>query len=188
MRAAPLTCVILAAGTASRFGRDKLLAPIGNTTLIQRALAACGGFETVIVASPQIARHLSDRDESWQILVNEEPELGMSHSLQLANANIAKERAIAVVPADLALIEPQHVRSIAELADGYDVTFPVSPEGVPGHPVIFSAEARARIAALTAGDTIRNLRDDSALERNPVVIAERWPFTDIDRESDLANL
>lgn len=181
-----MVCVILAAGRSQRFGRDKLLVPVGGITLIERAIAACRDFAAVVVCSPDVAVHADALGA--RAIVNTEPERGMSYSLRLANAAVDPRTPIAVLPADLLLIEPEHVTRIAALREDADVTYPVSEEGTPGHPVMFSARARERISALSDGDTIRVLRDDPELRRKAIVTPERWPFRDVDRESDLADL
>ena len=60
--------------------------------------------------------------------------------------------------------------------------------GVAGHPVVFGARARAAIAELPVGDTVRELRDDARWTRVAVEIEEDAPFLDIDTESDFEAL
>lgn len=178
-RATPETvCVILAAGLSKRYGRNKLLEPFESGTLLERAIGACAGFETVVVCSPETARAIEGA--AVRIVVNERAELGMSQSLICANAVIDAQASIAVLPADLAFIEASSLQDFIARAGESDVTYPVSRDGTPGHPVIFSADARTRIPALARGDSIRALRDDPELTRQRVAIAEPWPFVDVD--------
>ncbi len=182
-----LVCVVLAAGVSRRFVRNKLLhvLPDGGT-LLERAVKACGAYSTIVVC----ARELEARLEELRVraIVNHRPEMGMTGSLQLANAAIDAAHAIAVLPADLTLIEPAHVRSVVAAAADSDVTFPCRSDGTPGHPVVFSAHARTFITQLPAGDTIRMLRDRADLTRRTLAIQEAWPYRDVDRESDLDDL
>ncbi len=155
-------------------------------TLLERAVAACAQYERIVVCSPAAIATSALRGSIT--ILNEYPERGMSYSLQLANSIADVTHRIAVLPADLALIEPQHVRSIVEASGSADVTFPLRTDGTPGHPVIFSTRARAGIAALGYGSAISALRDRADLTRSPVPIDQAWPYRDVDYESDLRNL
>jgi len=179
-----LTVVILAAGQSTRFGSQKLLHKLEeNDTLFERALRAGGAFETVVVCSEDtlpLAQALHAR-----AILNREPERGMAHSLNLANDAIDRERPILVLPADLLLIEPHHLADLAALADAADVVHPVRSDGTPGHPVYFSARARALIAQLGDNEPIARLRDHPDLTRRSVAIDDDWPYRDVDDPSDL---
>jgi molybdenum cofactor cytidylyltransferase len=182
-----VTCVILAAGLSRRFGSNKLLQTgRGGLTLLERAVRACGDYPTVVVTLQEVAYALSDSHA--QVIVNAEPDRGMTHSLQLADAAVNPSHALAVLPADLALVEPQDVRDIIERCHDADVVYPVSPLGVPGHPVLFSPRARAGIAALPDGDTIHDLRDAPNLRRRTVERAQRAHYADVDTPADLVTL
>ena len=112
----------------------------------------------------------------------------MSHSLQLADTRIDPGDAIAVLPADLGLIEPQHVAAVIAAASGFDVTYPRREDGTPGHPVMLSARAREGISSLEPGDTIKRLRDRPGLTRRILAIEQVWPYLDVDRASDLERI
>lgn len=182
---AGLTCVVLAAGRSTRFPGNKLLHPLPGGTLLERAIRACGDFPCVAVCSPQVRSRA--RELGAETVLNEHPERGMAYSLQLANERIGIEQRIAVLPADLAYIEAEHLARIAAALRA-DVVYPVRADGTPGHPVIFSPRARARIAGLESGAAIRALRDDPQLSRRTIPVEEAWPFRDVDDESDLAAL
>jgi molybdenum cofactor cytidylyltransferase len=176
-----VTCVVLAAGESRRFGRNKLVDDAGGETLLRRAVRCAGAFALVVVASPENARYLTG--STAHVVLNDRPDLGMAYSLQLADAAIDADRAIAVVPADLALIEPEHVAAAIAAADA-DVTYPQRSDGTPGHPVVFSPRARSGIAGLPAGDTIKRLRDRPDLTRRILAIEEPWPYLDVDEPLD----
>ncbi len=182
-----VTCIILAAGRSSRFGTDKLLHVWRNgDTLIARAVRACSGFPTLAVSSNRVAAALDSAGVA--IVRNEEPERGMAHSLRLANARIDPAEAIAVLPADLALIEPENVALAIEALADADVVYPVRADGTPGHPVVFSSRARSFIDELPDGDSIRQLRDREGILRRIILVEEAWPYTDVDTRSDFMEL
>jgi molybdenum cofactor cytidylyltransferase len=177
-------CVVLAAGASRRFGSEKLLHAIGGQMLLERALRACAAFPTIAVCSSTVALYAIA--EHVTIVVNDSPDLGMSYSLQLANALIDPNDTIAVLPADLAHIEPPHVAAIVAASDGFDVAYPARTDRTPGHPVVFSPRARSYIAELEPGDTIRELRDRDGLTRRIVLVDDAWPYEDIDVPADLS--
>jgi molybdenum cofactor cytidylyltransferase len=179
-----LTVVVLAAGESKRFGSQKLLHKLeGSDTLLERAIRASGAFDSVVVCSEQTLP--AARALHAHTIVNREPERGMIHSLRLANRKIDPERPILVLTADLLLIEPHHVADIAAAVEDADVVHPVRSDGTPGHPVYFSARARALIAKLRDNEPIAKLRDDPSLTRRTVTIDEAWPYRDVDTRSDL---
>ena len=167
-----------------RFGSQKLLHRLASgDTLLERAIRASGAFETVIVCSEQTmpaAQALHART-----ILNREPERGMAHSLRLANREIARERPILVLPADLLLVEPHHLADFAALANDADVLHPVRSDGAPGHPVYFSSRARTLIEELRDNEPIAKLRDRAGLSRTTVTIDEAWPYRDVDQPGDL---
>ena len=179
-----LTVVVLAAGESKRFGSQKLLHKLEeNDTLFERAVRAAGAFDTVVVcseATEPVARALRAR-----AVLNREPERGMAHSLRLANDAIEPDRPILVLPADLLLIEPHHVADVAAAVEDADVVHPIRSDGTPGHPVYFSARARALIAKLPDNEPIAKRRDHPELTRRTVAIEEDWPYADVDQPSDL---
>ncbi len=178
------TCVILAAGASQRFAGNKLTYPLADgDTLLDRAVRACTAFPTVVVCSSVLVNRLNSK--SITVVLNDEAALGMAYSLQLANRLIEGDRAIAIVVADLLLIESKHVEAIIANAHDADVTFPQRKDGTPGHPVVFSPRARPEIDMLPPGDSLRQLRDSSKLTRRIVPVEEAWPYRDVDRLADL---
>jgi molybdenum cofactor cytidylyltransferase len=176
---------VLAAGRSSRFGSNKLLYDLSGDTLLARSIRACGSYPAVVVTNSEVAAVA--RGMGKPVIVNDEPERGMAYSLRLANAQIDAEHAIAVLPADLLYIAANHVAMIVEQVNRADVTFPARNDGTPGHPVVFSADARRYIATIPDGDSIRLLRDRIGLTRRIVPVEEPWPYHDVDSKLDLAH-
>jgi CTP:molybdopterin cytidylyltransferase MocA len=165
-------------------GRQKLLEPIAGRTLIARAVDAAAGWPTVVVASAAVAEAL--RGAPVIMVRNDEPERGMSRSLQLADAAIVPDEPIAVLLGDLPDCDAE---AIARVIDAYDATVDVVVPRVGkrfGHPVVFGPAARRKIADLPEGDTIQQLRNDESLRRRIVEVADDAAFTDIDTEDELA--
>ncbi len=179
------TCVVLAAGLGTRMGGDKLAKPFGEGTILDAVLAACATFPTLVVASPTLKLELLA--PNVRVLLNDEPDRGMAHSLRLANAAVSADDPIAVLLGDKPLVSAELVkRMIGELGEN-DVAYPVH-KGAPGHPVVFSPFARALIIALRDGDTIHMVRDHEMLIRRTVEIDDAGAYADVDTEEDYKRL
>lgn len=167
-------------------GVDKLSERLADgSTLLERALRACAAYSTVLVTSPAIAATVAPA-ANVTVVVNDEPERGMTHSLRLANARVPESRAIAVLPADLPLLDAATVRLVVEASPGADVCFPRRGDGTPGHPVVFSPEARKHVSALPEGDTLRALRESPGLIRRSLAIESDAPYLDVDEPAEMA--
>lgn len=160
-------------------GRQKLLAPFRGRPLIEYAIEAARAWQPVVIASGTVAEFLAQRDDV-QVIVNDAPDLGMSHSLALADESLPAGVPLIVLLADKPLITHDAIARVWEACGDADVVYPVSESGEPGHPVIFSLRARAKIRELPAGDSIRLLRDDLSLARRMLQIADRGAFFDVD--------
>ena len=173
-----MVIVILAAGTASRMGRQKLLLPIDGRPIVERVIAAAAHWPFVIVAGDEVAIALKPAE--LPIVRNPSPERGMAYSLKLANAVVPDAEPIAVVLADCPdIITADISAAVSVYRDGIDVVMPRGAQAT--HPVLFGPQARRKIAALADGDTIKQLRDDPALRRRYYVAA---PQFDIDTPDD----
>jgi molybdenum cofactor cytidylyltransferase len=170
--------VILAAGSSSRVGRQKLLMNFRGRPLIEYAIDAAQRRQPVVVAGPLVAEYLARRPEI-ELLRNDEPERGMSHSFALANRLVAGETAVVVLLGDKPLVTGALVDAICSAARGADVVYPVR-EGQPGHPVWLSPRARLRMDALPSGDSLRSIRDDPALIVRAVETGDPGAFFDVD--------
>lgn len=187
------TCVILAAGLGTRMGgENKLLRPFRNGTILDAVLNACADYPVVLVAPSSIAigkgtiDRLVTAENEITVVVNDEPARGMAHSLRLAHAEIPRAHAIAVLLGDKPLVTRGLVQQMIAFEDA-DVVYPVR-NGISGHPVVFSPNARTRIPQLSDGDTLQQLRDDPALTRHAVSVDDDGAYVDVDTKEDYRKL
>ena len=173
-----MRAIILAAGSSSRVGRQKLLMPFRGRPLIEYSIKAAARWQPVVVCSREVAHYLAGRADV-AVIRNDEPELGMSHSLTLANRAIEEDVAIAVLLADEPLVSEDLIETIRRASRSADVTYP-QRGGQPGHPVVLSSRARRFIDRLPPGDTVRLLRAHLALTVRAVDTADEGAFFDID--------
>jgi molybdenum cofactor cytidylyltransferase len=168
-------------------GRQKLLLQVDGRSLLARALDAAAVFPSVVVVSPELADRVPAAP-GRTVVVNAEPQRGMTHSLALADAAVADpEAALVVLLADTPFVDRALVRRVAAALGDADVAYPVR-DGVPGHPVAFAAAVRPRIQRLADGDTLRRLRDDPALQAVAVAVTSDGPFVDVDTPADYHRL
>jgi molybdenum cofactor cytidylyltransferase len=100
--------VLLAAGTSRRMGRPKALLPYRGTTLLHYAaetLRSTGCGPCFVIVSPEVEKSCWLRDEvDVALVVNSEPQLGLSSSLHAALDAIAAHEEIAGAAVDGILI------------------------------------------------------------------------------------
>ncbi len=169
--------VVIAAGAARRMGEQKLLLEIGGVPMLARVLAACAHLPTLVVGAASL-RSFVERSGA-RYIANDEPDLGMSHSLALGNAEAEPGAGLLVLLGDKPLVTRELIDRVLAEAGGSDICFP-QREGVGGHPVYLSPHARERIASLPRGDSIQRLRDDPTLQRRALEIAEIGAYADVD--------
>jgi molybdenum cofactor cytidylyltransferase len=170
--------VVLAAGSSLRMGRDKLVTPFAGVPLARRVLLALAELQPLVVATPAVAEAVGDLP-SVRLLVTR-PTAGPAMTLALANGAVPAGVPIAVIACDLPFLDAALVRAfLARVPADADLAFPVVG-GTPGHPVVWSAKARRRIAGLRDEDTPSRLRRDPALRVVPLEDADDGYVVDVD--------
>ena len=85
-----LGCVVMAAGSATRFGANKLAAQLRGRQLILRSLEAVppeAFYKTVVVTQyPEIMRLAADFH--FAAILNDQPQEGLSHTIHLSLIHI----------------------------------------------------------------------------------------------------
>lgn len=173
-----MRAVILAAGSSSRVGKQKLLMPFRGRPLIEYSIEAAARWNPVVVAGREVALYLAGR-AGIALIRNDEPQRGMSYSLSLGNRAIGDDVAIGVLLADKPRVSERLIETIFDASRGADVTYP-QRDGEPGHPVVLSPRARRCIDDLPDGDSVRLLRAHPRLISRAVDTADEGAFVDID--------
>ena len=170
--------VVLAGGRSQRMGFDKLTAPFAGEPLARRVACALLELRPLFVATPPVADAISDLNGVGIIVT--EPTAGPSETLALANAAVFAEAYLAVLPCDLPFLDAARVRTfVARVPDDADLAWPVIGE-TPGHPVVWSPNARARIETLRADEPPMRVRRDTSLRAVALAADDDAYVSDVD--------
>lgn len=153
--------VVLGGGRSQRMGFDKLTALFDGEPLARRVARALLDLKPLFVTTPQVAAVL--RDLPGVRIVVTPPTAGPSATLALANAAVEPGAYLAVIAGDLPFLDADRVGAfVARVPDGVDMAWPVV-DGTPGHPVLWSPNARAHIAALRDDEPPSRIRKEPGL-------------------------
>ncbi len=142
-----VVALLLAAGSASRMGRDKLAAPLGGVALRDRALApllVCARLEVLVVTRPGSAV-----PEGARAVENTEHGSGMASSIRAGVRASTDADGWLIALADMPSVAGSTVDAVVDaLLDGNrGIVVPVH-EGRRGHPVGFASRYRDHLLAL----------------------------------------
>lgn len=186
---APLVGILLAAGSGSRFGSDKLLHPMSDA--LPMAIAAARGLRPACDRAVAVVRPDSGRlaewlvDEGYEVVTRAAVRDGMGHSLAAGVGAAADAAGWLVALADMPFIEPaSHARVAQALRGGARIVVP-EYQGRRGHPVGFAREWGSRLAALSGDQGARRIV--AAFPEAVVLCALDDPgiVRDVDRPADL---
>lgn len=186
-----VAAILLAAGSASRFGSDKLLhlLPHGVPIAAQAARHLRAAFETDVIAvvRPE-ADALADllRKEGCEVVPCEHAADGMGASLACAVRAAGAADAYLVALADMPFIRSSSIAAVrAELLKGSPLAAPYF-RARRGHPVGISSRFREELAGLRGDEGARQLLAVHAADIVKVPVGDPAVLRDIDTPGDLA--
>lgn len=187
----PVAGVLLAAGTSSRMGRDKLTVEIGDESLLRRAAKRAldaGLAPLVVVLGAGRDDHTRELDGLDVVVVeNEEPERGKSRSVKLGIEAVPDNAAAGVVMlADMPLVTSEMIATLVERYREGRAPIVASRYGdVHAPPILYDRAKFGELLAMQGrgcGKAVVKANADR-------VEAVDWPeeaLTDVDRPEDLA--
>ncbi|HKW79792.1 MAG TPA: nucleotidyltransferase family protein [Casimicrobiaceae bacterium] len=193
--ARPVVGLLLAAGSASRFGGDKLQATLPDgRPIAAAALAALAAAVDVVVAivrpgAPAL-QSLLERSGAT-VVVCTDADAGMGASLACGVRAIARDHPDAtgavIALADMPWIAPATMREIAAaLYRGAALAAP-SHDGRRGHPVAIAARFFAELQALSGDEGAKNVLAAHAAEIELIAVDDPGVLRDVDTPADLAD-
>lgn len=181
--------ILLAAGAGSRFGGDKLLAPLHGTPLVLHALYALRPAVTQIIAvvrpgSEPLTALLAQA--GVRVAVCEEASLGMGHSLACGARLVPADTNLLIALGDMPAVAPDTIARIIAALDGDAAIAVPCHHGRRGHPVGFAAQLVPTLQALTQDQGARSVlvaNADAVLE---IPVDDPGVLADVDTAADLA--
>lgn len=182
--------ILLAAGTASRFGGDKLLQPLPDGTPIGVAAARSllrgvdRGVAVVRAEDEELARLLSA--EGMRVEACQNAAQGMGASLAYGVSTMRDAKGWLIALADMPFIQAETTRGVAHLIEkGAPIAAPFH-RGKRGHPVGFSRDFYAALSGLQGDCGARDLLAAHAARIRPLHCDDPGILTDVDTPLDLA--
>jgi molybdenum cofactor cytidylyltransferase len=190
MKNDPVAGVLLAAGTSSRMGRNKLLVELGGKSVLRRAVetAAAAGLEPILVVlghEPERAR-AELAGLGCATVLNADYARGINTSLRAGIAAVPESAVAAVVMlADMPFVSAAMIRELVERWRAVDAPLAVSIYGeVLAPPMLYARSLFPELRALDGegcGKRVVKRHRDAALE-------VAWPasaLTDLDLPEDV---
>jgi molybdenum cofactor cytidylyltransferase len=185
--------LLLAAGGATRFGSQKLLARVdeGDTLVRQTALALRAETDTLVVVvgseAEEVARELTDVDAT--IVMNEAWVDGLGASLRAGvRALPPAATAVLIALADQPFVDPTVMRAVVtEWRTTGSPVVSARYEGTRGHPVLFDRSMFAELADVTGDTGARSVIERDSARVSFVDVAAPMP-SDVDTQADLTRL
>lgn len=182
--------VVLAAGTSSRMGRNKLLLEVGGQSLLRRAVSTAldAGLDPVLV----VLGHESERARPelsglpCEVVLNAGFEEGIHSSVRTGIAAVPAGCAAAVVLlADMPLVEAEMIRTlIRRYREDRPLLVVSDYEGVDAPPILYDRGLFGELAVLKGEGCGKRVVKRHSGE----AVRIRWPaaaLTDLDRPEDI---
>jgi len=144
-------CVVMAAGSANRFGSNKLLVSVGGRSLIRRALESVPVSELEKVVVVAGCREVAEVAESFGFLVveNRSPELGQSRSIRLGLLALPECDGALFMVADQPMLRQETVAAqLSFFRENPEHIVALGHGGRRGNPCVFPAGYFPELLAL----------------------------------------
>jgi molybdenum cofactor cytidylyltransferase len=181
--------LLLAGGSASRFGSDKLQhsLPHGVAIAVQAARHLRGELSRVVAVvrpnSPELAKSFSA--EGCEVVICENAAEGMGASLACAARAAGRADGYLVALADMPFVRRSSIAALREaLAAGAPLAAPYF-HARRGHPVGISGAYYEELTALKGDEGARRLLQENAAKLVKIPVGDPGVIRDIDTPQDL---
>jgi molybdenum cofactor cytidylyltransferase len=192
-RRGPVAGILLAAGTSSRMGSNKLLFDLNGESVLRSAArrALAGGVSPlVVVLGHQAERTVRELDGlPCQAVVNEEYDTGITSSIQTGIRELPRDvEAAVILLSDMPFVVPEMIQAL--IGRYRETTAPLvisDYEGVNAPPMLYDRSLFAEILAMTGGacgkQVIKRHRGEAEVLSWPVAA-----LADLDVPEDYARI
>jgi molybdenum cofactor cytidylyltransferase len=184
--------ILLAAGSGSRFGGEKLLQPLADGVAI-----AAHAARNLIAAVPSVVAIVRWGDfplydmleqEGCHVTMFEGAARGMGASLAHGIAQAREADGWVIALADMPNIRPDTIASIVAALEAGALIAAPTRGGERGHPVGFAARLRPELQAVDRDEGARAVLERHQGDVKLIECDDPGIFVDIDRREDLARL
>lgn len=182
--------ILLAAGSGSRFGSDKLLHPL--LTGVPIAITAARNLKAALAHTLAVVRPGADEltalllAEGLEVVVCPNAEEGMGASLACAVAAAPEEGGYVIALADMPYIRASSLIAVRDsLANGVPLVAPYFRTR-RGHPVGIGVRFRNELLMASGDEGARQLLERHAGELVKIPVGDPGVIRDVDRPCDLA--
>jgi molybdenum cofactor cytidylyltransferase len=189
-----VSIIVLAAGLSTRFGRNKLLEPIGHDTMIERVvsesirskakqvIAVCGhDFEII---------QQKLRGYHCEIVLNEDYLKGQTFSIKKGLSRIKQEAdAVVILPGDIALVDHRMINAVIdEYSMGNAPIVAAGYNGHSGHPILFDKNLLVELKDIS--EETHGLRNVVSRHKSEMKLVEtsETSLLDVDTQEDMSKL
>lgn len=152
-----IACLLTAAGSAMRFGEDKLRLPVDGQPMGVRAVQVLSdvpfALRVLVTSEDKLYLMQAAKDRSFDVVLNPDPSRGMSSSVRLGTEHILRSGAydgILYAVADQPNLRAATVMKLAEaFAAAPGCIWAPEAGGKRGNPVIFPAALFQELTAVT---------------------------------------
>lgn len=184
--------IVLAAGSATRFGSSKQLADWNGEKLVRRAVAvatdSCGPCSILVAGHDWNAVRIACQPFSGCFVINDKHAAGIGSSLALAVRSIRHvAAAVVVLLADQPMVSAEHVAALIAQWSGDEREIVASSyANTSGVPALFASGSFGKLIALSGDQGARKLLADPEFVVHTITFEDA--ATDIDTAADLAKL
>lgn len=183
--------ILLAAGSASRFGSDKRLLNINDQTMIVTAAKKLKNelhnTHVVIATHDHKLKEILNTENINTILCND-TEKGIGNSISCAIRNIPDASAWVLALADMPFIaSTTYTTLLQKLRHGASICAP-SYQGQRGHPVGFQKKYQQQLISLHNDEGARHIIKNHATELTTIEVDDPGILIDIDTRQDWEKL
>ena len=182
--------VVLAAGTSSRMGRNKLLLEVAGQSVLRRAVVTAveAGLDPVLVVLGHESERARAEVESLrcEVVLNPDFQEGIHSSLRTGIAAVpARCVAAVVLLADMPLVEARMIRTLVQRHEAERPALVVSDyEGVDAPPILYDRQLFGELRVLEGEGCGKRVVKRHTAE----AVRIRWParaLTDLDLPEDV---